>query len=148
MQPDEISSGRNAESIWALPDERFFGEGGCHALALEIAGELSERGRKTEFWFLSSKQHHALAEHVVVKCDNQFFDINGPQTEEELIARWSAKTADAVTPVEHPGWISKPTRGTTERSHLGLWIEPTWLEKARARARNFIEANRAKLGLD
>jgi hypothetical protein len=143
-----MKSDRTPESIWNLPDERFFREGGCHAFALELYTAFERAGRNAEYCYLASKEHEYIAEHVLVDSDGRFFDVSlGPQSAADVIDRWRAKTEAVIRKVEHVGWISRPSEYSSMHSFLRLDIEPSWLNRARERAREYIDKNASIYGL-
>ena len=143
-----MTSPRTPEAAFALPDERLFKEGFCHALAIELGMVFDRAGKTAEFYYLPNREHERLAEHVLVKSSDGFYDVHfGPQTETDVVARWAEKTAGRIEKVGHPGWIQCPSQSSEHHSYLGLCVKHELLEQARARAKGFIEQNRRAYGL-
>jgi hypothetical protein len=133
-------------------DTEVFSKGFCHALALELHQAFTEVGRPAAFVYLASKGHEYLAAHVLVESGGAYYDARfGPQTEMQVLARWSAKAEAKLRPVKHEGWLTDPAEAppgiTSSCTYLGLRIGPAYFRAARARAKHFIAKNRPKFGL-
>ena len=142
------NTGRTFEDIWPLADVEFFKKGACHALALELHDAFVAAGKTAEFYYFPNADHPGIAEHVVVKSRDGYFDVDfGPQSEDGIIARWKEKTAGHLKRVDNPGWLCCLKRGSQSDSYLALHVVPEHLEEMRNRARAFIQQHKAKFGL-
>jgi hypothetical protein len=152
-QASVSGAGREPKDVLAGEDDtEVFTKGFCHALALELHQAFTEAGRPAEFVYLASKGHEFIASHVLVKSGDAYFDARfGPQSENEVLERWSENSDGKLRPVKHEGWLTHPADGppgiTPSHTCLGFRIEPDYFNSARERAARFISRNRAKFGL-
>lgn len=152
-QPSTSAVAREPEDVLAKSgDTSAFTKGFCHAMALELHRAFAEIGRQAGFVYLASRDHEYLASHVLVESGGNYYDARfGPQTEKQVLERWSAITDSKLRAVKHEGWLTDPAEGppgiTSSCTYLGLRIGPAYFGAARQRAALFIARNRAKFGL-
>ena len=141
---------RNPQDTLRELDQTLFKKGACHALALELLQEFKAAGRKAELWYLPNREAEDVAEHVMVKTSDGFFDADfGPQTEDAVVAVWTPKGTGRPMPVSSLDDVQSPQPVPSSQIHsrLGLRLDPDFLPEARRRARFFIAANRSSFGL-